>query len=129
MRKALACSPALDTSIANPSSLIGSLITNRQSRIPYPVSRIGRYWLVHNVPIEPALDLHAFAPHDVSSVVEEYVRLAHEAGLREVRLIHGRGIGVQRGIVQNALERHPLVVEFYDAPESHLGATVAILRS
>jgi DNA-nicking Smr family endonuclease len=83
---------------------------------------------VHDVPIEAELDLHAFAPRDVASVVEEYVRAAHEAGLREVRLIHGRGIGVQRGIVQNALERHPLVVEFYDAPESHLGATVAILR-
>jgi DNA-nicking Smr family endonuclease len=74
------------------------------------------------------LDLHAFAPRDVASVVEEYVRAAHQVGLREVRLIHGRGIGVQRGIVQNALERHPLVVEFYDAPDSHLGATVALLR-
>jgi len=84
---------------------------------------------VHEVPIEPSLDLHAFAPRDVASVVEEYVRAAHEAGFREVRLIHGRGIGVQRGIVQNALERHPLVVEFYDAPESHLGATVARLRA
>ena len=84
---------------------------------------------MHNVPIEAMLDLHAFAPRDIASVVEEYVRAAHEAGLREVRLIHGRGIGVQRGIVQNALERHPLVVEFYDAPESHLGATVAILRN
>ena len=83
---------------------------------------------MRRVPIEPSLDLHAFAPRDVASVVEEYVRAAHEAGLREVRLIHGRGIGVQRGIVQNALERHPLVVEFYDAPESHLGATVAVLR-
>ena len=46
---------------------------------------------------------------DIPSVVEEYVRAAHEAGLREVRLIHGRGTGVQRGIVQAALERHPLV--------------------
>ena len=53
---------------------------------------------------------------------------AHEAGLREVRLIHGRGRGVQRGIVQQALERHPLVVEFWDAGETHLGATVARLR-
>jgi DNA-nicking Smr family endonuclease len=83
---------------------------------------------VHHLPIEAELDLHTFAPRDIRSVVDEYVRAAHEAGLREVRLIHGRGIGVQRGIVQNALERHPLVVEFYDAPESHLGATVAILR-
>lgn len=79
------------------------------------------------IPIEPVLDLHAFAPRDVASVVEEYVRAAHEAGLREVRLIHGRGIGVQRGIVQSALERHPLVTAYYDAPESHLGATIASL--
>ena len=48
-------------------------------------------------------------------------------GLKEVRLIHGRGTGVQRGIVQSALERHPLVAAFYDAPDSHLGATVALL--
>ena len=79
------------------------------------------------VPLEDSLDLHAFAPRDVQSVVAEYVTAAHEAGLREVRLIHGRGIGVQRGIVQQALERHPLVVEFWDAPEAHLGATVARL--
>ena len=80
------------------------------------------------IPIESSLDLHAFAPRDVASVVEEYVTAAWEAGLREVRLIHGRGIGVQRGIVQKALDRHPLVSEFWDAPDSHLGATVALLR-
>jgi DNA-nicking Smr family endonuclease len=80
------------------------------------------------IPIEPSIDLHAFAPRDVTSVVEEYVTAAWEAGLREVRLIHGRGIGVQRGIVQKTLDRHPLVVEFWDAPDSHLGATVARLR-
>jgi DNA-nicking Smr family endonuclease len=81
------------------------------------------------IPIEDALDLHAFSPRDIPSVVEEYVRAAHEAGFREVRLIHGRGIGVQRGIVQSVLEKHPLVESFHDAPESHLGATVAVLRS
>jgi DNA-nicking Smr family endonuclease len=79
------------------------------------------------VPVEGSLDLHAFAPADVKSVVEEYVREAHAAGFREVRLIHGRGRGVQRGIVQSALERHPLVEAFWDAPDSHLGATVARL--
>jgi len=79
------------------------------------------------IPIEDSIDLHTFAPRDVASVVEEYVNAAHEAGLREVRLIHGRGKGVQRGIVQNTLEKHPLVVEFWDAPETHLGATVARL--
>jgi dsDNA-specific endonuclease/ATPase MutS2 len=79
------------------------------------------------IPIESSLDLHAFHPRDVASVVEEYVNEAFAAGLREVRLIHGRGKGIQRGIVQQALERHPLVRQFYDAPESHLGATVAVL--
>ena len=82
----------------------------------------------HIVPIESSLDLHPFAPRDIKSVVEEYVNAAHEAGLREVRLIHGRGKGIQRGIVQQALERHPLVEAFWDAAESHLGATVARLR-
>lgn len=83
--------------------------------------------MAHEVPIEPSIDLHAFAPRDIRSVVEEYIHAAHAAGLREVRLIHGRGTGVQRGIVQAALERHPLVASFYDAPETHLGATVAVL--
>jgi dsDNA-specific endonuclease/ATPase MutS2 len=81
------------------------------------------------IPIEDTLDLHAFAPREITSVVEEYVNAAYDAGLHEVRLIHGRGKGIQRGIVQQALERHPLVAEFWDAPESHLGATVARLRT
>ena len=81
----------------------------------------------HQVPIEGALDLHAFAPKDVRSVVEEYVCAAHAAGLRDIRLVHGRGTGTQRGIVQKALEHHPLVISFTDAPESHLGATLATL--
>jgi len=80
------------------------------------------------IPIGPTLDLHPFAPRNVVSVVEEYVREAHAAGLRLVRIIHGRGRGVQRGLVQRALERHPLVEAFWDAPETHLGATVAKLR-
>ena len=83
--------------------------------------------MTHRVPIEAHLDLHTFAPRDIPSVVAEYINAAYEAGLREVRLIHGRGKGVQRGIVQQALERHPLVVEFWDATETHLGATVARL--
>jgi DNA-nicking Smr family endonuclease len=81
----------------------------------------------HRIPIEDSLDLHAFAPRDIASVVDEYIRAAHAAGLREVRLIHGRGKGVQRGIVQAALEKHPLVARFDDGPGSHLGATVAEL--
>ncbi len=81
------------------------------------------------LPIEDALDLHPFAPAEVQSVVEEYLHAAHAAGFREVRLIHGRGIGVQRAGVQRVLARHPLVEAFWDAPESHLGVTVARLRN
>lgn len=80
-----------------------------------------------NAPIEDAIDLHAFHPRDIKTLVGDYIEAAWEAGFREVRLIHGRGRGIQRGIVQQALEQHPLVVEFWDAPESHLGATVARL--
>lgn len=83
---------------------------------------------VHEVPIGDSIDLHTFHPRDIKSVVEEYVNAAHAAGLHEVRLIHGRGKGVQRGIVQKALEEHPLVEAFWDAPETHLGATVARLH-
>ena len=79
------------------------------------------------IPIDGTLDLHSFQPRDIASVVEEYVHAAHQAGLREIRLIHGRGRGVQRGIVQAALEKHPLVESFHDAAESHLCATVALL--
>jgi DNA-nicking Smr family endonuclease len=79
------------------------------------------------VPIEGVIDLHPFAPADIRSVVDEYLKAAREAGFREVRLIHGRGRGVQRGLVQALLDRHPLVIEFWDAPESHLGATIARL--
>ena len=51
------------------------------------------------IPIEAELDLHAFAPADIASVVTEYIDEAATKGLREVRLVHGRGRGVQRGIV------------------------------
>jgi DNA-nicking Smr family endonuclease len=83
--------------------------------------------MTHEVPIEPELDLHAFAPRDVGSVVDEYVTAAHAGGLRLVRLVHGRGTGVQRGIVQRHLDRHVLVAEFWDDTDAHLGATVARL--
>ncbi len=81
------------------------------------------------IPITAELDLHAFAPADIPSVVEEYLRAAREAGLKEVRLVHGRGRGVQRGIVHALLERHPLVVEFWDDHDAHLGATWCRLAS
>ena len=82
----------------------------------------------HRVPIDGTLDLHTFTPAEIPSVVEEYINAAHAAGLREVRLIHGRGIGVQRARVQQVLRAHPLVEGYGDAPESHLGATVVRLK-
>lgn len=85
--------------------------------------------MAHNVPIEGTLDLHAFAPRDIPSVVREYVQAAHDVGLTEIRLIHGRGIGVQRAAVQRVLAKHELVEEFWDATETHLGATVARIKN
>jgi DNA-nicking Smr family endonuclease len=84
--------------------------------------------VAHRIPIEGTLDLHAFAPRDIPSVVEEFVYAAHESGLSEVRLVHGRGIGVQRAAVHRVLAQHPAVEAYWDAAETHLGATVARLR-
>jgi len=82
------------------------------------------------IPVEDSLDLHAFAPRDVASVVEEYLRVAWERGLREVRIIHGRGIGVQRGIVHGVLARLSIVLSFAEAPGDRggWGATIVRLR-
>ncbi|WP_437601380.1 Smr/MutS family protein [Sorangium sp. So ce590] len=83
------------------------------------------------MPIEDAIDLHTFAPRDVASVVEEYLHEAQRRGFREVRIIHGRGKGVQRRIVQGVLSRHPAVDGFRDAPASRggWGATVVWLKA
>jgi DNA-nicking Smr family endonuclease len=83
--------------------------------------------LAHRIPIEATLDLHPFAPRDVVSVVDEYVTAAAAQGLPIVRIVHGRGRGVQRGMVQAALERHPQVDAFWDDTDAHLGATFARL--
>jgi len=79
--------------------------------------------------IEDSIDLHGFLPKDVPEVVESYLEAAREKGLTEVRLIHGRGIGVQRARVQSLLRRLPYVVEFKDAPGylGGWGATVVYL--
>ena len=81
-----------------------------------------------HIPIEGELDLHAFAPRDVASVVAEYLDAAHAKGFAEVRLIHGRGIGVQRKIVQGVLARHPVVAGYADAPPERGGAGATIVR-
>ena len=81
-------------------------------------------------PIEDSIDLHPFPPRDVPDVVDAYLEAAADKGLREVRLIHGRGIGVQRDRVQKLLARHPLVSGFHDAPPDRggWGATVVYLK-
>jgi DNA-nicking Smr family endonuclease len=79
------------------------------------------------LPVDGTLDLHAFSPRDARSVVAEYVTEAQARGLTEIRIIHGRGTGVLRGIVQAALEAHPLVEAFWDDTDAHLGATGARL--
>lgn len=81
------------------------------------------------VEIVDHIDLHGFAPRDILDVVDAYLEAAQERGYREVRLIHGRGIGLQRARVQALLRRHPLVLRFADAPPSRggWGATVVWL--
>jgi hypothetical protein len=81
------------------------------------------------VPVEDALDLHPFRPDEIAAVVGEYLRHARAAGLEEVRLVHGRGRGVQRETVRRVLAASPLVATFADAPPERggWGATVARL--
>jgi DNA-nicking Smr family endonuclease len=82
------------------------------------------------LPIEDSIDLHAFAPKDIPSVVESYLEAAREAGYREVRIIHGRGKGIQKERVRHALGRSDHVAHFEEAtPErGGFGATVARLK-
>jgi dsDNA-specific endonuclease/ATPase MutS2 len=71
---------------------------------------------VVDLPITDTLDLHTFLPREVADVVRDYLDAAWEQGLRELRIVHGRGIGVQREIVRKVLERDPRVRAFHDAP-------------
>ncbi|MBI5418839.1 MAG: Smr/MutS family protein [Deltaproteobacteria bacterium] len=84
----------------------------------------------HRVPIEDHIDLHTFAPEEVTALLEDYLEAVARAGFRQVRIIHGRGIGVQRRIVRSVLSRHPLVEAFGDAPPEAggWGATMVLLR-
>jgi DNA-nicking Smr family endonuclease len=79
-----------------------------------------------SLPIEDSIDLHTFLPGEVKSVVEEYIYQCYEAGLHEVRIIHGKGIGVQREMVRSLLSRVPYVLSFQDAGD--WGATIVTLR-
>jgi hypothetical protein len=79
--------------------------------------------------ITDVFDLHSIPPRDVRAVVEEYLREAHRMGFRQVRIIHGKGVGVQRETVRRILARTPFVLHFSDAPPEAggWGATIARL--
>jgi DNA-nicking Smr family endonuclease len=82
------------------------------------------------IPIEDFLDLHPFSPKDIPTVVEEYIEQCLQAGIYEIRLIHGRGKGVQRRIIQSLLGKHARVSSFKEAPPEAggWGATVVVLK-
>jgi DNA-nicking Smr family endonuclease len=81
---------------------------------------------MHEVPIEDSIDLHPFQPQEIHIVVDEYLYQAVQRGFREVRIIHGRGIGVQREIVRSILSKHPSVISFQDLPDR--GSTMVTLK-
>ncbi len=82
------------------------------------------------LPIEDSIDLHTFAPRDIPDVVESYLEAAHKEGLEEVRIIHGRGKGVQKERVRHVLEKSDLVERFEEATPDRggWGATVVTLK-
>jgi DNA-nicking Smr family endonuclease len=81
------------------------------------------------LPITGELDLHAFAPREAMAVLEDYVDECRRRGIRELRIVHGRGRGVRRAEVRRALERRADVLDFHDAPPSSggWGATLVLL--
>ena len=82
------------------------------------------------IPITDVFDLHTVPPRDVKPVVEEYLIEARRMGFKALRIIHGRGIGVQREMVRAVLARTGFVADFQDAPAEAggWGATVVTLR-
>jgi dsDNA-specific endonuclease/ATPase MutS2 len=82
------------------------------------------------IPITDVFDLHSVPPRDVEAIVEAYLEEAHRLGLKALRIIHGRGIGVQREIVRAVLARTSSVARYGDAPgeAGGWGATVVTLR-
>jgi dsDNA-specific endonuclease/ATPase MutS2 len=81
------------------------------------------------IPIEDVLDLHTVSPRDVKAVVQEYLVEANRLGFKALRIIHGRGIGVQRELVRSVLAATPFVVSYADAPAEAggWGATIVTL--
>lgn len=80
------------------------------------------------IEITDVIDLHTIQPKDVKRVVEEYLQQVHQAGFRSVRIIHGKGIGVQREIVRTVLARTSFVETWTDAPPEAGGLGATIVR-
>lgn len=82
------------------------------------------------LPISDSIDLHHFQPKEIASVVEEYLEQCRQAGLLEVRMIHGKGAGVQRNLIRSLLGKHSAVSSFQDAPgeAGGWGATLVVLK-
>ena len=82
------------------------------------------------IPLSDSIDLHPFQPRDIPSVVEEYLQQSVQSGFTEVRLIHGKGQGVQRNIVRSLLSKHSAVRSFSDAPveAGGWGSTIVVLK-
>jgi dsDNA-specific endonuclease/ATPase MutS2 len=80
------------------------------------------------IEITDVFDLHTIPPRDVKRVVEEYLRLALEKGFPVVRIIHGKGIGVQREMVRSILGRTEYVLDWTDAPAEAGGLGATIVR-
>lgn len=82
------------------------------------------------IPIEDWIDLHTFAPKEIPSLLEEYLLECQKKGFKEVRIIHGKGKGIQRSIVHSFLEKSSLVESFETAPAEagSWGATIAVLK-
>lgn len=81
------------------------------------------------IEITDSLDLHAFSPKDIKAVTIAYLEEARKKGFRVVRLIHGKGIGVQREIVRSVLSETSFVRKFKSGDEfsGGWGATIAEL--
>jgi dsDNA-specific endonuclease/ATPase MutS2 len=86
--------------------------------------------MVVRIPIEDWIDLHTFSPKEIPYLLEDYLTECQKKGFTEIRIIHGKGKGVQRKIVHTLLKKSPLVESFRDAPleAGSWGATIAALK-
>ena len=95
---------------------------------PFPTS-----WglMTVRIPIEDWIDLHTFSPKEIPSLLEEYLLECQKKGFEEVRIIHGKGKGIQMNIVHSFLKKSPLIESFKHAPPEagSWGATIAFLKN